>query len=342
MFSRNILQFNPHLANKYYSANPEKEDVDRKIHKKPELGEPDHLFYDPYRSPIFKAAFDYLIRTRDIAWGAVATKKIAVDRGKITKAIIGAARLYGACDVSVTQLRPYHFYTHRGRHEKGWGEEIHNSHRSAIVIVVPMDVKMMKFAPGLPTIQESAHQYVEAAKIADILAQYLRSFGYDARSHKDSNYETLCVPLAIDSGLGVLGRLGIFMHHELGPCVRLSIVTTEMELAPTQNHPVDKSPEHFCKICKKCADNCPVQAINGEEETSSRGFRHWTIDQEKCYSFWKSVGTDCGMCIRVCPYTKPNTFIHKLIRFYVSRNSFNQRLALFFDDLVYGRNFKFQ
>jgi hypothetical protein len=39
----------------------------------------------------------------------------------------------------------------------------------------------------------------------------------------------------------------------------------------------------------------------------------------------------------VCPYTKPDTFVHRLVRFYISRNPFNQRLALFLDDLFYGR-----
>ncbi|MCK4835592.1 MAG: hypothetical protein KAT17_03105, partial [Candidatus Aminicenantes bacterium] len=46
---------------------------------------------------------------------------------------------------------------------------------------------------------------------------------------------------------------------------------------------------------------------------------------------------DCGFCIRVCPYTKPNTLFHRLIRFYISKNPVNQRIALFFDDLLYGK-----
>jgi len=206
--------------------------------------------------------------------------------------------------------------------------------------VVSMDVEMIKGAPGLPTILETSHQYVEAGKIANIIAEYIRGFGYEARAHTDGNYQTLCVPIAQDSGIGVLGRMGVFMHPVHGPCIRLSTVTTELELPSTQPNPANRSIETFCDICKKCADNCPTQSIPKGDEPESRGFRHWAIDQERCYSFWKSIGTDCGFCIRVCPYTKPNTFIHKLVRFYISRNPINQRIALFMDDFFYGRKIK--
>ena len=64
------------------------------------------------------------------------------------------------------------------------------------------------------------------------------------------------------------------------------------------------------------------------------------INQEKCFSFWKTIGADCGICIRVCPYTKPDTLIHRTVRFYISRNPINQRIALFLDDLFYGRKIK--
>jgi len=62
MFSRNSLQFHPELAKKYYKDHPEKESEDKKIQMKPELGEPGHLYYDPYYSPFFTASEKYLHR----------------------------------------------------------------------------------------------------------------------------------------------------------------------------------------------------------------------------------------------------------------------------------------
>lgn len=282
------------------------------------------------------AAFSYLARTRCAASGEKSKKKKTITNEEITRTFRGIARLYGAVDVGFTELRPYHLYSHSGRHKEGWGEVIENKHHSAVVFVVKMDPDMINVAPTLSAAIETSHQYVEAAKIAQITAEFIRSFGYDARAHTDANYQVLCVPIAVDSGIGALGRLGIFMHPIYGPCVRLSVVTTDLKLEAA-NKKKEHRIEHFCRLCKKCADNCPSKSIPRDEEPSSRGFRHWSIDQEKCFSLWKNFGTDCAICIRVCPYTKPDTPIHRLVRFYISRNSLNQHIALFFDDLLYGR-----
>ncbi|MCP4213195.1 MAG: 4Fe-4S dicluster domain-containing protein [bacterium] len=338
MFVRNMLGKLPEQAKSYYASRPENRDVDEKIHEKPELGEPGHTYYDTYDSPIFDAAFQFLARIRDISEGETAAKQ-EIDRGILSDKIRDIARFYGAVDVAITPLKTHHYYSHVGRDPERFGEEISDSHTHAVVIVVAMDVATIKSAPDLPVIHESSRQYVESAKIAHIIAHYIRNFGYDARSHVDQNYRVLCVPLAVDAGLGALGRMGVFMHPVHGPCVRISVVTTDLELVspPLPKASEQQAMEHFCLICKKCADNCPTQSINREEEPVSRGFRHWSIRQETCFSYWKTVGTDCGFCIRVCPYTKPDTFIHKLVRFYISRNSINQRLALLMDDFFYGR-----
>lgn len=339
MFARNSLQYHPELAKKYYAAYPEKRSIDEKIQGKPELGEPGHRFYDAYFTPVFDAAFAYLQRTCDASRGEVLPEKKEIDAEKMTAVITAAAQYYGAVDVGITPLKPFHTYSHYGRHPENWGEEILSSHTFAIVIVVAMEVGMMKFAPALPVTLESSRQYVESAKIAHIIAQYIRGFGYDARAHTDGNYQFPCVPVAVDAGLGALGRMGIFMHPVHGPCVRLSVVTTELKLIPTPAKKHIAAIEAFCAHCKKCADNCPTQSIAHGDEPVSRGFRHWSIHQEKCFSYWKTIGTDCGFCIKVCPYTKPDTPVHRLVRWYISRNPFNQRLALFLDDLFYGRAF---
>lgn len=343
MFSRNNLQYYPDLMERYYSAHPDKKEVDARIHEKTELGEPGSVYYDPYVSPVFEAAFGYLARTRPASKGDPnpnPPKTGTLDKEKLARTIAETARLYGAVDVGFVPLEPYHFYTHTGRRAEDWGQEVTNNHKTAVVIVVAMDVDMIKEAPGLPVIMESARQYVESAKIASIIAQYLRDLGFQARAHTDGNYEVLCVPLAVEAGLGVLGRIGIFMHPVYGPCVRISAVTTELEL-PASKLPAQpesmKTMEFFCDICKKCARNCPTQSICINGEPRSRGFTHWGINQETCFAYWKHTGTDCGFCIRVCPYTKPDTLIHRLVRFYISRNPVNQRIALFMDDLFYKR-----
>lgn len=344
MFSRNNLGRHPHLAEQYYKKHPEKKETDAKIHEKPEIGEPGALYYDEYYSPVFDAAFNYLSQTRPATWGEPAKEKKQLNEKaikKISKVVREIGRYYGAVDMGITKIKPYHFYSHRGRHAENWGEKVESNDKSAIVIIVAMDVEMIQGCPTLPAILESSRHYVEAAKIATIISQYIRDLGYAARAQTDGNYQAMCVPCALDAGLGELGRLGLLMHPIYGPCVRISVVTTELELIPTESkHFAIGSINHFCKICKKCADNCPTQSIAQEDEPTSRGFRHWSINQETCFSYWKNIGTDCAFCIRVCPYTKPNTLLHKLVRFYISRNPINQQIALRMDDLFYGRHKK--
>ncbi len=342
MFSRDNLKSHPQLAVQYYAAHPEKKEIDDKIHGKPGIEEPGRVFYDSQYTPVFDAVFCHLAQTRGAAWGNPFAERKEINQEKVAHVIRELAGFYGAVDVGITSLKPYHLYSHAGRHAENWGEKIQNNHCSVIVIVVAMEVKMIKSAPALTVILESSRQYVEAAKIANLIAAYIRSLGYSARAHTDGNYQVMCVPAAVDAGLGSLGRIGLLIHPVYGPCVRISAVTTELDLPSSTNtknsHSQDlQSIEHFCDICKKCAYNCPTLSIGKGEEPFSRGFRHWSINQETCFSYWKTIGTDCGFCIRVCPYTKPNTMIHQLVRFYVSRNPLNQRIALFLDDLFYGR-----
>ena len=337
MFARNNLKNHPQNMAAYYQRHPEFESTDKQIHKKPDFGSPEQTYYDNYATPVYEAAFEFLETTIHASNGAVAAEKKEINPDRMVQALKDLVHYYGGCDLGIARLKPYHFYTHKGRHARDWGKETDQDYTTALVIVVAMGVDAMKKAPTGAIIQESAQKYVEGAKISNIMAGYIRKFGYRARAHNDANYETLCVPLAVDSGLGELGRMGIFMHPVHGPCVRLAVVTTELELPETRSLQ-NWHMENFCRICKKCADNCPSNSITQGDEPTSRGFRHWNIDQEKCFSYWKTIGSDCGMCISVCPYTKPDPPIHKLVRLYISRNFINQKIALFMDDFLYGRS----
>ncbi len=336
MFARNNIQYYPDLSEQYYSMRPENRLPDSQIHKKPEFGDEKQTFHDHYTTPGYIAAFEYLADSIPLSDGEVAEHKQNINTVEFAETIKDLGRFYGACDIGFVKLQPYHFYSHKGRHASQWGEKTDQEYITAVAIVVPMRVPMVKNAPTSSMIQESAHKYVETAKISNIIAGYIRQFGYRARAHNDGNYEVLCVPAAIEAGLGELGRMGLFMHRVFGPCVRLAVVTTDLELAnSTDNTPFYM--EAFCRICKKCAVNCPSNSISHEAESVRRNFRHWSILQEQCYSYWKTIGSDCGVCIGVCPFTKPDTLIHRVVRLYISRNIINQKIALFMDDLLYGR-----
>jgi ferredoxin len=339
MFARNNLRRHPALADRYYAEHPEARPVDERIGKRPELGQPGGRYYDPALTPIATAAFEMLDRSRHLAVGEAAESKTVVGSGELTRRLLQIGSVYGAVDVGVTRLEDRHVYGFRGRHAERWGEAVEREHSHAVVIVVAMDHGAIARAPDAPAMVESSRQYIESARIAHVMAAYLRGLGYAARSHVDGNYEVLCVPLAADAGLGEIGRMSIFMHHVYGPCVRIAVVTTDAPLEETRRV-ASGHVEAFCDICKKCSDNCPSRAIPSGAPTESRGFLHWSVDQEACYGTWRAFGSDCAVCIRVCPFTKPDTTIHRIARWYVSRNGLNRRIALWADDLLYGRRMK--
>ncbi len=340
MFARGNLKFHPELGDRYHQLHPEKKVVDEEIWKLPELGEPGSKFYDRYVGSIADSAFAILDRSYHplSRRSEIFPHKESPDPFRLVEAIQIAAFQYGAIDVGITSLKPYHLYRIAGRQAENWGEKVTTHHKTAIIFVVPMSHTFIRHAPSLPAILESSRQYVESAKIAHIVAELLHRQSLSATAHVDGHYQVICAPLAEAAGLGHVGRMGIFMHKVHGPSVRLSVVTVDIELPETTGD--HQYMEHFCAICKKCADNCPSHAITHGEKPVSRGFAHWSVNQESCYTFWRKIGTDCAICIRFCPFSKPDTIVHRIVRAYIRRNPMNQRLALLGDDLFYGRKLK--
>ncbi|HFD39163.1 MAG TPA: 4Fe-4S dicluster domain-containing protein, partial [Anaerolineae bacterium] len=134
---------------------------------------------------------------------------------------------------------------------------------------------------------------------------------------------------------GEIGRMGLLMTPDLGPRVRLGIVTTDLPLV-ADGRAVDPSVLDFCRICAKCADNCPVRAIPRGDRQEIDGVLRWRIKQEICYRYWCTTGTDCARCMAVCPYSHPDSVLHNLVRWAVRRSGAARRAVLRLDDLFYG------
>ena len=184
---------------------------------------------------------------------------------------------------------------------------------------------------------EVASQYANAAQIALQLALLIRSLGYPARAHIDGNYRVVGPLVARDAGLGEIGRMGILMTPDLGPRVRLSFVTTDLPLIPDERVP-DPSVVDLCRRCTKCVDNCPSRSIPVGDRQEIDGAWRWRINSETCFSYWNQIGTDCGRCIAVCPYSHPDTLVHRPIRWGIRRSALVRRVAPWLDDVFYGRH----
>ena len=241
----------------------------------------------------------------------------------------------GGVSFGVTRLQEYHKYSHVGR-GGSYGEEVKLDHPHAIAITTEMDKDMMDHAPFGPTVMESGQQYVDSGVIALQIAQYLRHLGYEARAHIDGNYRVVCPLVAKDAGLGEIGRMGLLMTPELGPRVRIAVVTTDapLEISTRSDEP---SMIDFCLQCKKCADVCPSNAISFDAPKEIEGITRWQINQEACFTLWKKIGTDCGRCVSVCPYSHPDNLLHNLVRKGLRQSAAFRKAALKMDDFFYGR-----
>ncbi len=286
----------------YYKRNPEKKSIDDSIRTRPNLCSEGTMTYNELNSPMASCAFQFLEDIRHLSEGNINPIKVEGNQKIITKRIKGLAKKYGAKLVGITELKDYHFYTHRGRHEEIYGEEIKLNHKYAIVFAVEMDKDMINRGPMLAEVIETSKCYVDAAIIGMILSYYIRSLGYEARNHMDANYLLMPVLVAKDAGLGEVGRNTLLTTKEYGSRIRLGVVTTNLE--PDVDEPICFGLEDFCKLCKNCAHTCPSQSISHETEKETNGNLNWAIEQETCYIKWRYLGTDCGMCIASCPFSQ--------------------------------------
>lgn len=322
----------------HYRLHPQQQAFDEEVRAMPQLAHPGGKTYHALSSPLAIATFDVLEgMTREIEWQPAPMEGAPVQATaeEFTRRVKGFAQYLGADLVGTTRLNPAYVYSHIGRSPGRWGRPITLDHPNAIAIGVEMKHEMIRHAPDGPTVTESARGYFETAKVALLLARYINLLGYEARAHVDGNYRVLCGPIAVDAGLGELGRLGLLITPQFGPSLRLSVVTTNLPL--TQDEPIHFGVQHFCDICGKCAANCPSGAIASGGKSIHKGVEKWQSNQETCYRFWRAQGTDCAICIRVCPYAHPRTPVHNLVRRLISRNRLARRVALWGDDLFYGR-----
>lgn len=336
IFARFDYQPGSHKYSDYYRRKSELKKIDESIHKLPDILTQPHLERVPVSFSLASSEFDYLENLVSLVEGKTNTKILNQSAEKNTKMIKKILKYLGADLSGICMLDPSFCYSHVGRGPEKYGKEIKIEHKFAVVFAVEMDFLMIRRAPWAPVVVETAKKYVKAAEISIIAAGFIRSLGYPARAHiAGSNYQALLPPLGWMAGLGEMGRLGILMTPQYGPRVRLGLITTDLPLVVDK--PIVFGVQDFCRKCKKCALNCPAQAISNKPEEEVNGVLRWVIKREECYRFWRKVGTDCAACIYVCPYAKPNNLFHNLIRVLSTLSHWAQTILVWGDDLFYGK-----
>lgn len=226
------------------------------------------------------------------------------------------AHSFGATLVGIAKVNPDWVYQGYLRGVGKTDYEVPKHWRYAIVVAVPHEWDSMY---ANPTYGTSYDAYSRLRIIGGKLEAFIRNIGYSSRAHvPPTSYEIAMPPLAIDAGLGELGRNTIVITPELGANTRLAAVTTDIPLLADK--PIKIGIKEFCEKCKICADSCPSGAISKTDvpQTVIRGYKRWHLDQDKCFRMWNTVATShprgCRICLAVCPYSRKNNWIHTLAR----------------------------
>jgi len=265
---------------------------------------------------------------------------------EVTQIVKKASLFYGASLSGIAQLDERWIYSHRFTKRFSDPPFIHapiriddveapeetadgtlvipRSMQNVIVMAFEMDADAIATYPGGPGAAATGNGYSRMTFTAACLAEFIRGLGYLAIPC--GNCTGLSIPMAIDAGLGELGRLGLLITPKYGPRVRLAKVLTNMPLVP--NSPISFGVTEFCDVCGKCAEGCPGEAISGGDRTvepndfsNSAGILRWPVNHPKCHLVWASTGLDCANCIRVCPFNKPEGWLHDATRLLIGARS---------------------
>ncbi len=337
IFSRFDLIPGSEKYKSFYSRKKEYKEIDDSIRELSDLFSCHHIRKSPRVFSLGESQFEYLEQQLEWIDGKVNPQKQVNSPEENSLMVKRFLHYLGADICGICELDPAYIYSHVGRGPQPYAQKIELNHRFAVAFAVEMDFFMVATAPAPPVIVETAKQYIETARISIVMADFIRSLGYPARAHiAGSSYNAMLPPIGWMAGLGEVGRIGILITEKYGPRVRLGLVTTDMPLIPDKQRVFGV--QDFCQKCKKCAWNCPSQAIPFGGKIEENGSLRWIINREECYRFWRKVGTDCARCVHVCPYSKPYNFFHNLIRKGASFSKPAQTLFIWGDDFFYGRS----
>jgi reductive dehalogenase len=249
------------------------------------------------------------------------------------------ATLLGASLVGITELNRLWIYSHTYNaltHEHK-EFELPDEYRYAIVLAFQMDYNLVRTSPTWLAQATEGVEYSRMPSTASMLAQFIRNLGYKAIP--SANDTAISIPLAIDAGLGELGRNGLLITKEFGPRVRIAKIFTNLPLK--SDDPMDFGVIQFCSICNKCADNCPGKAIISNQRSlkphnisNAENQLKWPVNAERCFSFWAKNEGSCMNCIRSCPFNKPRGRIHDLVRWLIKRFWWLDLTLVKIDDLL--------
>lgn len=191
----------------------------------------------------------------------------------------------------------------------------HYPYGISIAVSLPKDViRNITNSPTMDYYNAYHELNIKLDELANLCSNHIKEQGYNAYPQTVSQTKEYGIfrtvmphkTVAVNAGLGWIGKSALFITEPYGSAVRLSSVLTD---APLQyNSDIASS---RCGSCMICSNACPGHAISG---------RNWTpeidrddfFDAMACRKKAREIAatildkkiTLCGKCIAVCPYTR--------------------------------------
>ena len=291
--------------------------------------------------PLNAAQMDVLHHLSSIKDNEVASSKAPIPEDpKILSRHIKRLGYFLKADImGICRLPKSAIYSHDRQ-----GNPIDIDYQFAIVIVMGKEHQTVRASQGYDWITNpiSFQCYQHLGLVACTIADYIKRLGYPASAEYSfkppRDYHVMIPPLLLWAGIGEVSRPGIILNPFLGLGLKAAAVLTDLPLVPDK--PIDFGLQDFCRQCKRCAQACPSKAIQMGDKVMYNGYETWKLDEQRCASFCLSnqKGSFCARCIKVCPWTRPYTWPHNLVRRAVEHFSPARKIAIKADSILgYGK-----
>jgi reductive dehalogenase len=238
--------------------------------------------------------------------------------------------------VGICEIPEYAWFSHESD-----GTPITTRHKYAIVVVIDQGWDSFEGSSGDDWISGamSYRAYYNGSTVSTIVADYIRRLGFPAQAHSNAHGDVQQIPLMLLAGLGEMSRIGeLVLNPFIGPRHKTAVITTDLPLVIDQ--PIDFGLQDFCDKCRKCARECPAQAIPFGDKVLYNGYEIWKPDVEKCtkYRVTNPKGSACGRCMKMCPWNKEGLLQHQLAMWAAIKLPWCRSFLIWLDDkLGFGR-----
>ena len=240
-------------------------------------------------------------RHEPTGWGGDLSDEI-----RNAQAIKALGYYLGADFVGICRAEPWMYYSH----DDVDGKPIEAYHKYAVVMLMDQGYETMQGSSGDDWVSasQSMRAYLRGAEMAGIVAAHCRRMGYSSRAHSNAHSEVIHNPAILMAGLAEVSRIGdTLLNPFIGPRSKSVVFTTDL---PMQiDLPIDFGLQDFCNQCRKCARECPCNAISFGPKVMFNGYEIWKADVEKCtkYRVTQTRGSACGRCMKMCPWNREDT-----------------------------------